>query len=93
MSAFPFFSVFVVKTLLRKSAFFFNNFQFYTINYTLPQTGELYRNIAFLPLLRSHTLAKINGCSNLICTIESGLPEPDPLDNMFSIVLDTQAPV
>jgi hypothetical protein len=50
------------------------------------QTGELYLKIAFLPLLRLHTLADIKGCSNLICAIESGLPEPDPLDNIQTTI-------
>jgi hypothetical protein len=50
------------------------------------QIGEPYLKFAFLPLLRWHTLADIKGCSNLIAAIESGLPEPDPLDNIQTTI-------
>ena len=30
-----------------------------------------------------HTFADINGCPSLRCAIESGFPEPDPLDKML----------
>jgi hypothetical protein len=50
------------------------------------QIGEPYLKIAFLPLLKLHSLADIKGCSNLIAAIESGLPEPDPLDNIQTTI-------